>query len=244
MIDTQLSSVLEVKSLCYQYSNMASLFTGRYKNQPLILDNISFDLKTGDRLGLLGANGSGKTTLLKLIAGVLKPTQGTLSFDQNISFMLLALGTGFNHFLTGRDNAILNLMIQGYSRKVAKAKAEEVKTFSGLKRYFEEPVRTYSSGMRSKLGFATAVMADVDVLLIDEILSVGDMAFRKKAEQTLLAKMNENKASVFVSHNPSKIRKVCNRVIWLEEGQIMEDTYQVARAIKAYKAYQEENQDK
>jgi lipopolysaccharide transport system ATP-binding protein len=141
--------------------------------------------------------------------------------DKNISRSLLSLGLGFNPQLTGRDNAILSCMLSGYAKHEIKKKLEHIKEYSTLGNFFEQPVKTYSAGMRARLGFSTGVLTNVDILLIDETLSVGDQDFRKKAEKTLLDKMAGDLTVIFVSHSEVQMKNLCTRCIWLEKGAIM-----------------------
>lgn len=212
-----MSVMIELKDVGIVYSARAGLFK-RFKHQAL--NNISFKVERGDVFGVLGSNGSGKSTLLKILAGVFEPDQGKVYLAENLSRSLLALGLGFNNQLTGRDNALISCMLNGLTKQQAQLKLDEIKNFSELEEFFEQPVKTYSSGMRARLGFATGVVLDVDLLLIDEVLSVGDKKFRKKAESTLLEKMNGDQTVIFVSHNDEQIAKLCNKCVWLEKGEI------------------------
>ncbi|WP_108947116.1 ABC transporter ATP-binding protein [Shewanella halifaxensis] len=185
------------------------------------LNNLSFTVKRGEVFGILGGNGSGKSSLLRIIAGVMPATTGVVQFAPNTQASLLSLGLGFNNTLSGRDNTILSAMLNGFSHREAKALTELVESFSELGNFYEQPVRTYSAGMRSKLGFATALYTNVDVLLIDEILSVGDQAFKSKAEQALLNIINNNeKTVIFVSHSVQQVQRICQRAIWLDKGEM------------------------
>ena len=175
------------------------------------LDNINLDVKRGETLGVLGRNGCGKSSLLRLLAGIVSPTLGTIETSGTLTSALLALGLGFNRTLSGRDNALFSAMLQGYSRRSAMALLPSIKEYSELGEFFDQPVKTYSSGMRSKLGFATA---------IDETLSVGDSAFKKKAEDTMLERINSDQTVVFVSHQAPQVKKICQRAVWLEGGKI------------------------
>jgi len=200
------------------------------------LNNISFSIKHGEVFGILGGNGSGKSSLLRIIAGVLPATRGNVNYAPNTQTSLLSLGLGFNNTLSGRDNTILSAMLNGFSHKDAKALTAKVKAFSELGEFYEQPVKTYSSGMKSKLGFATALYTDVDILLIDEILSVGDQTFKKKAEEALLSIINDNaKTVVFVSHSSQQVQRICQRAIWLDKGE-MKTIGDVKDVMDCYKA--------
>jgi len=201
-----------------------------------VLKGMTFDVKRGETLGIVGRNGCGKSSLLRILNGVIAPTGGALIEQKGITRILLTLGLGFDVNLTGRDNAMLSAMLQGYSRARAKESLEEIKEFSELGEFFERPVKTYSSGMRSRLGFSTAMKTDVDLLLIDEILSVGDQNFSRKAEKAMMEKINSDNTVIFVSHSGKQVNKVCSRAIWLEEGQIKAEgaTREVAQEYKKF----------
>ena len=185
-----------------------------------VLNGINFELQEGETLGLIGRNGCGKSTMLRLLAGILEPTSGTIWRKEGKSAALLALGLGFTPHLSGRDNAVLSAMLQGASKRRAESWLADIKEFSDLGDSFEEPVKTYSAGMRARLGFTTALMTHVDILMIDEILSVGDAHFRQKAEKALRERIAGEQTVVFVSHTGPQVRSVCDRVIWLNEGVI------------------------
>lgn len=184
------------------------------------LSDVSFTVYPGETFGIVGRNGCGKSTLLQVVADVMAPDSGVITKSKNLKSALLTLGLGFNNQLAGRDNAILSLMLQGSTRREAMDRLGAIKDFSELGDFFERPVKTYSSGMRSRLGFATALEADVDLLLIDETLSVGDKSFNKKAEGALLDKMSGSQTVIFVSHNAHQIQRLCKRGIWIEKGGV------------------------
>jgi lipopolysaccharide transport system ATP-binding protein len=185
-----------------------------------VLNGVSLSLYEGETLGMIGRNGVGKTTMLRVMAGILAPTAGTIKLCPGKSASLLSLGLGFRNELSGRDNALLAAMLQGASRQVAESFLEDIKDFSELEESFEEPVKTYSAGMRARLGFTTALMTHVDVLLIDEVLSVGDAQFRQKAQDAMKQRITGEQTVVFVSHMADQVKNLCNRVIWLENGSI------------------------
>src|SRR5690554_2962997 len=152
------------------------------------LKGISFELKRGETIGILGRNGCGKSSLLRILAGIINPTKGRVECEPHITRSLLTLGLGFQPAVSGRENALYSVMLQGASKQQAKELLPAIQAFSELDEFFDQPVTTYSSGMKARLGFATAFMADVDILLIDEVLSVGDSHFRQKAEAAMLQK--------------------------------------------------------
>lgn len=187
-----------------------------------VLQDVSFKIYRGETIGVIGRNGSGKSSLLKLLAGIINPTSGLVKCSPNITRSLLALGLGFMPHATGRENAIYAAMLQGASRKKAISMLKSIQDFSELGKFFDEPVNTYSAGMLARLGFSTAFYTDVDVILIDEVLSVGDLNFRMKAQQAIVEKISGDQTCVFVSHDSDQVNKLCSRAIWIEEGLIKE----------------------
>lgn len=185
-----------------------------------VLKDVTFSVRAGETLGIVGSNGSGKTTLLRLLAGVLSPNKGVISIDGAARVKLLSLGLGFLSDLTGADNVFLNLMLQGFSYAEARASLAAVRDFSELGAAFDEKVKTYSSGMRSRLTFSAAILGGADILLVDEVLSVGDGSFREKALGAMNDMLQSNQTVVFVSHSDRALSRVCDRVIWLEKGSI------------------------
>lgn len=213
-------------SLTYKSSNKG--FFSKFTHQAL--KDVSFDLAKGETLGILGKNGGGKSTLLRILAGIINPSSGSVVCAPTTTRALLTLGLGFIPNVSGRENAVYSAMLQGASRKQAKSILNEIAEFTELGEFFDQPVDTYSSGMKARLGFATAMYTQVDILFIDEVLSVGDAHFRKKAEAAMLSKLTGEQTCVFVSHNSDQVNKVCNRAIWIDEGIIKEqgDTATVA----------------
>lgn len=185
-----------------------------------VLDSVSFELYENETLGIIGRNGVGKTTTMRIMAGILAPTRGVVRTKPGKMASLLTLGLGFRQDLSGRDNALLSAMLQGSTRKHANSFLAEIKEFSDLGDSFEEPVKTYSSGMRSRLGFTTALMTHVDILLIDEVLSVGDAQFKEKALSAMHDRICGEQTVVFVSHSEAQVQKLCDRAIWLEDGRV------------------------
>jgi lipopolysaccharide transport system ATP-binding protein len=185
-----------------------------------VLNQVSLKLYEGETLGIIGRNGVGKTTMLRLMAGILAPTLGSVRLHPGKSASLLSLGLGFKAELSGRDNALLAAMLQGSTRNQAESFLDAIAEFSELGDSFDEPVKNYSAGMRSRLAFTTALMTHVDVLLIDEILSVGDAHFRGKAQAAMTSRISGQQTVVFVSHMAEQVKAMCDRVIWLDKGQI------------------------
>lgn len=186
------------------------------------LRDVSFEINHGEIFGVMGRNGCGKTTLLRVLAGAARASSGTLEefSPRPLSKALLSLGFGFDRYLSGRENALLSAMLQGLSRKDAEARLDAIHEFSELEDFFDQPVLRYSSGMHSKLGFATAMTLDVDVLLVDETLSVGDDAFRQKSQEAMQQRMAKSQAVVFVSHSAAQVLSLCKTAIWLERGEV------------------------
>ncbi len=186
----------------------------------LALNRVSFELMPGEILGVAGPNGAGKSTLLRLLAGILQPSAGRVVSAPALTVSMLTLGTGFSEMLSGRDNAIWGLMLMGHSRAEARAKVPDILAFAELEDWAEEPVRAYSTGMRARLGFAVALEARPDVLLIDEVLAVGDGHFQAKSAAALRRKMQQGQTSVIVSHSPVALQSLCTRLIWLDRGSV------------------------
>lgn len=183
------------------------------------LDHVSFEVKKGETLGLIGRNGAGKSTMLKIISGILKPTEGSVVCRGNVVPML-ELGSGFDFDLTGRENIFLNGAILGYSEEFLNAKYDEIVEFSELGNFIETPIRNYSSGMLARLAFSVATMVQPEVLIVDEILAVGDAAFQEKSKKRMLELMGGGTTVLFVSHSLNQVQEMCGRVIWLEHGRI------------------------
>lgn len=183
------------------------------------LKNISFEVHKGETLGIIGRNGAGKSTTLGLIAGVLKPSTGKVIVKGRIS-PLLELGAGFHTELTGRENIVLNGVIMGLIRAEVMKKMDEIIEFSGLGEFIDQPIRTYSSGMLARLGFSVVVHLDPDILLIDEILAVGDMDFQKKCLDKMKGFKKNGITMVFVSHSMADVERICDRAMWIENHEV------------------------
>ncbi|WRS27297.1 ABC transporter ATP-binding protein [Oscillospiraceae bacterium MB08-C2-2] len=183
------------------------------------LKDVSFEVFQGEVLGIIGRNGSGKSTLLKVISGILNPTQGTSVCGGNIVPML-ELGSGFDMDLTGKENIFLNGAILGYSEEFLKSEYEKILEFSELGQFIDVPIRNYSSGMLMRLAFSIATVVNPQILIVDEILAVGDEAFQKKSRDRMMQLMSGGTTVLFVSHNLSQIKKMCDRVLWLDQGRV------------------------
>lgn len=192
--------------------------TGKHKVQNFIaLNKISFELEKGDMLGIIGGNGAGKSTLLKVISGIMKPTNGKCKVQGSIA-ALLELASGFDGDLTVKENTFLRGAMLGYTRKFMNEKYQEIINFAELKEFEDRPFRQLSSGMKSRLAFSIASMVKPDILILDEVLSVGDGAFRKKSEQKMQNIIAGGATTLLVSHSLEQIRRMCNKVLWIEKG--------------------------
>ncbi len=209
--------VFSLQNLSLTYNKRKRLFRDTTPFEAL--KDISFDIFEGDSVGILGRNGAGKSTLLKILVGILNPSSGKLeTFGHRKS--LLALNLGFDPNLSGRDNAILNGMILGFSKKEMLSKLNSICEFAELGSKFDEQIKNYSSGMKARLGFSVAINLQSDVLLIDEVLAVGDVKFKKKSKAIMEEKINSGDTVVLVSHSAQTIKKLCNKAIWIENGVV------------------------
>ena len=184
------------------------------------LSSISLQIAAGDRVGVLGANGSGKSTLLKIMAKIFEPETGRVEWAPNVTASLLTLGLGFRPDLSGRDNAYLSCLLMGLSSKAASSCLNEIEIFCELGSFFDQPVKFYSTGMRARLAFGSALLNQSQVLLIDEVLSVGDGVFREKARQALEERLSPERAAIIVSHNLDQISSLADTAILMERGEI------------------------
>ena len=185
------------------------------------LEDVSFEVKKGDRVGILGLNGAGKSTLLKIIAGVLKPTNGKVVTRGKVVPML-ELGAGFDKQYTGRENIYLYGAVLGYSKKFIDEKYDEIVEFSELGQFIDVPIKNYSSGMKARLGFSVATVVEPEILILDEVLAVGDAKFRKKSEARIQEMFDEGVTVLFVSHSLKQVRRVCNKAMILEHGHLLD----------------------
>tara|TARA_B100000886_G_scaffold10897_1_gene7059 strand:- start:4380 stop:5117 length:738 start_codon:yes stop_codon:yes gene_type:complete len=218
-------------SLDYPLNNrgiglLKEILTGRVKKESKrlfrALEKISLDVKKGEVVGLMGANGSGKSTLLRVIAGIYAPDEGSVKVRGRVT-LLAGIGTGFQYDLTGRENILLTGSIYGYSKKEISNMEEEIIEFSGIREFIDQPIRTYSAGMRARLGFAIVSNLEPDILLLDEVMSVGDTDFRQKSRNKIEQLIKGDATVVIVSHSKSIIKSMCDRVFAIEGGKIITD---------------------
>jgi lipopolysaccharide transport system ATP-binding protein len=221
--------VLVVESLRFSFRQRHSFFRHTYFTA---LDGVSFEVKRGETLGIIGRNGCGKSTLLRLLAGIYKPDSGCIRvFCGKVS--LLSLSLAFDQQLSGHDNAIIGSMFLGASRREADALLPVIREYSGLGAFFDEPLKTYSTGMRGRLGFAVAINMQSDLLLLDEVFSAGDAAFRKKGEAAMTEKIGSGQTVVLVSHSMPQVARLSDRVMWMDSGRVQQ-IGDPAEVIQAY----------
>lgn len=204
--------IISLKNVGVRYKRRGGIFQKAQYFQAL--KDVCIDIRRGETIGVVGRNGAGKSTLLRVVAGILKPDEGVIE-NAGVTVSLLTLQAGFDPDLPGTDNAILSGMLMGYQRYQIEERMEAIADFSELGSFMKEPVKTYSSGMRSRLGFSVAMYLSPDVLLLDEILSVGDKHFRKKAEKAMFKKIHSNQTVLIVSHSQTQIERLCDRVVAL-----------------------------
>lgn len=189
-------------------------------NEFWALKDINFEINKGDRLGILGLNGAGKSTLLKIIAGVYKPTTGTITRHGHIAPMI-ELGAGFDPNYTGRENVFLYGSVLGFSKEFLESKFDEILEFSELGEFIDVPIKNYSSGMKARLGFSIATIVEPEILILDEVLSVGDAKFRKKCENKMQGMFDHGVTVLFVSHSLDQVKRLCNKAILLDHGELI-----------------------
>lgn len=226
--------ILSMRHVGVYYKRKKGLFG--FGGEPFwALKDVSLDLYAGETLGIIGRNGAGKSTLLQLIAGIIRPDRGDLQRTIAYQASLLTLQLGFVPYLTGRENAMLSGMLMGMRRRDVQKKINSIIEFSELGEFIDQPFITYSSGMGARLGFSVAFHADPDVLLIDEVLGVGDAEFSVKSTNVMYDKIRSNKTVVFVSHNATLVQQLCDRLIWIEEGA----TRAMGKPMDVMKLYQQ-----
>lgn len=200
---------------------IVQLLKGKIKYEEFqALDDVSFEVNPGEVVGIIGRNGAGKSTLLKIISGILKPTLGTIELKGNVVPML-ELGSGFDFDLSGRENIFLNGAILGYTENFLKEKYDDILSFSELGDFINIPIRNYSSGMVMRLAFSIATIVNPEILIVDEILAVGDSSFQEKSKHKMLELMSGGTTVLFTSHSIDQIKEMCDRVIWLDHGKLM-----------------------
>ncbi|WP_077534044.1 ABC transporter ATP-binding protein [Massiliimalia massiliensis] len=235
---------IEVKDLCVNYRNLQKYsikqnffsFKRRKTEQFEAVKNVSFSVEKGEILGIVGRNGSGKSTLLKTLAGIFSPDSGTIDMKGH-SVSLLSIGVGFQTELTGRENIMLSGMLLGFSQEFIKEKMEEIIEFSELGKFIDMPVKSYSSGMHSKLAFSITAILETDIMMIDEVLSVGDTKFKKKSYAKMKSLINDQDRTVLiVSHSSDTLRQLCTSILWLHDGVIkmQGDTKEVLAAYEEF----------
>lgn len=235
---------IEVKDLCVNYRDLGAYSIKRMflrgkkrKTEEFqAVKHVSFTVNEGEILGIIGKNGCGKSTMLRTIAGIMAPNSGTIDLHNN-TVSLLSIGVGFNKNISGRENIILSGMLLGFSREYMMERMDSIIEFSELGKFIDKPVRTYSSGMYSKLAFSVTVNLDAQIILVDEVLSVGDEHFRKKS----LAKMNsmiteEGRTVIIVSHSIKTLRELCTKVMWMHDGEIIK-IGEPRRTLREYKQF-------
>lgn len=215
--------IIEVKNLqkTFSYNDKSTsknLFKSNIDNKIIVLNDVSFTVYKGEILGVIGFNGSGKTTLLRLIAGIYKPNSGSIKVQGKIA-PLLQLGTGFNDEMTAQDNIIMYGMLLGLKKDEITSKIESILEYADLQDFKKMRLKHYSTGMRSKLAFSTAIQIDFDILLLDEILSVGDQKFRQKSYEKFLSFKENNKTILYATHNLANLSKFCDRILLIHKGK-------------------------
>lgn len=208
-------TVLSVKNVGVTYRRRTGFLK---RNSFQALKDVSFDLHKGESLGVIGSNGAGKSTLLRVLNGIIRPDRGQI-YNTGHSTALLSLSLGFDPNLSGRDNAIVSGLLLGFRRREVEEKLHEIVEFSELGEFIDYPLHTYSSGMKARLGFSVAFTMEPDILLIDEVLGVGDADFQRKSRAEMERKIASEKTIVLVSHSTATIRKLCNRAVWIDHGE-------------------------
>ncbi len=211
------NSLISLQNVGVCYRRQQGFFKS-VKSDFWAIQSLTMDVPKGETLGVLGRNGAGKSTLLRLLAGIILPDRGTLTMLPGLRSTLLSIGVGSHSTLSGRENAVLNGMMLGATKQHMMKSLDRIKEFSELGQFFDEPIYTYSSGMSARLGFATALEVDPDVMLLDEMLSVGDTGFQHKSADALKARLRSGKTAVLVSHDPNTILDLCSSAVWIENG--------------------------
>jgi ABC-type polysaccharide/polyol phosphate transport system ATPase subunit len=223
-------TAIEVKDLCITYRNLKKYSIKQSllhmkkidRDEIRAVQHVSFEVEKGEILGIIGKNGSGKSTMLNALAGIFSPDEGSIDLKGH-SVSLLSIGVGFQREMTGRENIFLSGMLLGFTEEQIRAKVDEIIEFSELGDFIDRPVRTYSSGMYSKLAFSITAVLETDIMLIDEVLSVGDERFKKKSYAKMRSLISDrDRTVVIVSHNIDMLKELCDKVMWMHEGKIMQ----------------------
>lgn len=234
--------VIEVKNATVRFNKSAESISGLKEyiikmlkrelmfQEFLALKNINFTVKRGESWGLIGKNGSGKSTLLKLISGIIRPYQGNITVNGSIS-PLIELGAGFDPELTARENIFLNGALLGYSKRFIESHFQEIVDFAELNNFIDVPIKNFSSGMSARLGFAIATVQKPDILIVDEVLAVGDFAFQQKCKERMEHLLSNGTTLLFVSHSIEQVKELCSKAIWIDNGEVraIGDTYSVSQ---------------
>lgn len=234
--------VIEVKNATVRFNKSAESISGLKEylikmlkrelmfQEFLALKNINFTVKRGESWGLIGKNGSGKSTLLKLISGIIRPYQGNVTVNGSIS-PLIELGAGFDPELTARENIFLNGALLGYSKRFIESHFQEIVDFAELNNFIDVPIKNFSSGMSARLGFAIATVQKPDILIVDEVLAVGDFAFQQKCKERMEHLLSNGTTLLFVSHSIEQVKELCSKAIWIDNGEVraIGDTYSVSQ---------------
>lgn len=234
--------VIEVKNATVRFNKSAESISGLKEyiikmlkrelmfQEFLALKNINFTVKRGESWGLIGKNGSGKSTLLKLISGIIRPYQGNVTVNGSIS-PLIELGAGFDLELTARENIFLNGALLGYSKRFIESHFQEIVDFAELNDFIDVPIKNFSSGMSARLGFAIATVQKPDILIVDEVLAVGDFAFQQKCKERMEHLLSNGTTLLFVSHSIEQVKELCSKAIWIDNGEVraIGDTYSVSQ---------------
>lgn len=230
-------AVLSLDQVTLDYRTRESFFRHSYRRA---LDSVSFEVMRGETLGVIGGNGSGKSTLLRVLAGIYTPNSGQIERHCD-NIMLLSLQLGFDPELSGRDNALLSGVLLGGRRAEVESKLGEIIDFAELEEQIDDPLKTYSSGMRARLGFSVALKMEADLLLIDEVLGVGDVRFQEKAKTAMLERINSEQTVIYVSHSMNTVAQLCGRVVWLDHG-VVRGFGESGAILENYRIAQQEDQ--
>ena len=239
--------VIEVKNATVRFNKSAESISGLKEyiikmlkrelmfQEFLALKNINFTVKRGESWGVIGKNGSGKSTLLKLISGIISPHQGNVAVNGSIS-PLIELGAGFDLELTARENIFLNGAVLGYSKKFIESHFQEIIDFAELNDFIDVPIKNFSSGMSARLGFAIATVQKPDILIVDEVLAVGDFAFQQKCKERMENLLSNGTTLLFVSHSIEQVKELCSKAIWIDNGEVraIGETHSVSQEYMSY----------